>query len=70
MIFNSEDKIKFENSTSCHICTKTFKRQIHHCHRDTETSCDLCIDQPDVIVRDHCHILWVSLNLYLLIYLT
>ena len=64
MTFNDEDKKVFEEATSCHICSKPFKRLIPHCHQENEINCHLCVDQPDIIVRDHCHILGVSFFLY------
>lgn len=67
MIYSDENKKVFENASSCHICSKPFKRLTLHCHREGETSCNLCVDQPDIIVRDHCHILGVSLYFQLYI---
>ena len=60
MIYTEEDKKKFEMATECHICNDEFILPQLHCQRENETTCDLCIDKPDVIVRDHCHILGVS----------
>ena len=56
MIFTHEDVKKFEIATECHICNKEFVRIHPHCHNKGETTCEHCVDKPDVIVRDHCHI--------------
>ena len=57
MIYTESDIKIFENSNECHICKNKLVRQILHCHREAETTCSLCNDDPpDIIVRDHCHI--------------
>ena len=61
MIYTSADEIVFDNSTSCHICKENFRRPIDHCHNKDETKCALCIEESDIIVRDHCHITGVSI---------
>ena len=57
MIFTHEDEKKFKIAAECHICNKEFVRIHQHCHNKGETTCELCVDKPDVSVRDHCHIL-------------
>ena len=57
MIFNEEDKKKLDDACSFHICKVKFNRTIAHCHNQGVTTCELCVEDPDVIVWDHCHIM-------------
>ena len=55
MIITAEEEKEFRNSTTCHICEGDILQPIHHCHRENETTCNLCIDPDNYAVRDHCH---------------
>ena len=59
MIYTEEERRNLKWLQNVISATKNLRPQLH-CHRENETTCDLCIDKPDVIVRDHCHILGVS----------
>ena len=58
MIYTEEDRKTFDMAKECHICSEEFIRE-------NETTCDLCIDKPDVIMRDHCHILGVNIYCFM-----
>ena len=47
MIFNDEDKRKYEKSTVCHICEKTILKNEEHIPKK---------DRLGSKVRDHCHL--------------
>ena len=56
LIMNSDDIVKYESATECHICKKKLNPTYLHCHRKNEKDCDLCRKNKNVTVRDHCHI--------------
>ena len=39
---NSDDIVKHENATECHICKKKLNPKYLHCHRKNEKYCKLC----------------------------
>ena len=47
MIFNDEDKRKYDRSTVCHICEKTILKNEEHIPKK---------DRLGIKVRDHCHL--------------
>ena len=58
MIFGEEEAKLHEAGVSCVISGEAFVLPVHHCHRDGEKNCDLCIpaEKNSTIARHHNHL--------------